>query len=224
MSANSWLLAALLLMGANWLAVWCGWRVLNALTKPAIILMLLGWFILSGGLVYPKAWFALGLGFALFGDTLLMMPGRGFAAGMLAFFGTHMAYIAGFNLPWRGLDEKTALLFTTGILLWVLVFLLLRRIARGSAQLRKLMMPLGIYNLLIALMVCSALAANLRPDWPPAAARLVSAGALLFLASDTLLAADRFISPLGWAPVVKRVTYQLGQAAIVAGVLLTSSV
>ena len=80
-----------------------------------------------------------------------------------------------------------------------------------------------VYNLLILMMVISALMTNFRANWQPASAGLVSCGALLFLFSDVLLAFDRFIRPLPTARIWKRVTYQLGQLAIITGVLLTFS-
>ena len=92
--------------------------------------------------------------------------------------------------------------------------------ALANAAYRKIEIPLIIYNLVILLMVISALITNFRSNWKPAAFVLVSCGALLFLFSDVLLAVDRFIRPLPTARLWKRVTYQLGQLAIIAGVLL----
>ena len=107
--------------------------------------------------------------------------------------------------------------------LWVLLYATLRRGALANAAYRTMEIPLVVYNLVILLMVISALTTNFRLNWLPAASVLVSCGALLFLFSDVLLAVDRFIRPLPTARLWKRVTYQLGQLAIIAGVLLTFS-
>jgi uncharacterized membrane protein YhhN len=48
---------------------------------------------------------------------------------------------------------------------------------------------------------------------------LVAAGASVFAASDSILAVDRFVEPRRWAPVAVIVTYHVGQALLVAGVL-----
>ena len=49
---------------------------------------------------------------------------------------------------------------------------------------------------------------------------LIAVGATVFAASDSVLAVDRFVRPWKpWAPVVVMVTYHVGQALIVAGVL-----
>ena len=83
--------------------------------------------------------------------------------------------------------------------------------------------PLITYNLLILVMVISALTTHFRAGWTPVSAGLVSCGAVLFLFSDALLAYDRFIQPLPTARLWKRVTYQLAQLAIIAGVLINFS-
>jgi uncharacterized membrane protein YhhN len=47
----------------------------------------------------------------------------------------------------------------------------------------------------------------------------VPLGATVFVASDTTLAVNRFVRPLPRADVVVMVTYHVGQALIVLGVL-----
>ena len=43
---------------------------------------------------------------------------------------------------------------------------------------------------------------------------LAAAGAVLFMASDALIAETRFVGNRNWAPVVIMVTYHLGQAGL----------
>ena len=50
---------------------------------------------------------------------------------------------------------------------------------------------------------------------------VVGIGATLFLASDALIAYDRFVRPLAWGHVVVHITYHLGQLLIVLGMLRT---
>ena len=45
------------------------------------------------------------------------------------------------------------------------------------------------------------------------------AGAGLFMFSDSLIAWNRFVRPLAWAPVTIMVTYHLGQAGLVLSLL-----
>ena len=53
---------------------------------------------------------------------------------------------------------------------------------------------------------------------------LIALGATVFAASDSVLAVDRFVAPRPWAPLVVMVTYHVGQALIVAGVLASRSI
>jgi uncharacterized membrane protein YhhN len=48
---------------------------------------------------------------------------------------------------------------------------------------------------------------------------LAGAGAVLFVASDSMIAWDRFVRPFRWAPVAIMVTYHLGQAGLVASLV-----
>ena len=50
---------------------------------------------------------------------------------------------------------------------------------------------------------------------------ILGIGATLFLASDALIAYDRFVRPLAWGHVVVHITYHLGQLLIVLGMLRT---
>jgi uncharacterized membrane protein YhhN len=220
---NLWFLLAIFFMAINWLAVWFGWNTANYITKPGIILALLGWFFSNAGFSFPALWFGIGLVFALVGDTLLMFKGKAFLFGMAAFMGTHIAYIIGFDQEFSfmnpGIYATAMIVFS----LWMLVFATLRKGALPNPEYRKMEVPLIGYNLLILAMVISALTTNFRTGWQPISVGLVSCGAVLFLFSDALLAFDRFIQPLPTARLWKRVTYQLGQLAIIAGVLITFS-
>ena len=218
-----WLFLAVFFMAFNWLAAWFDWKIANFVTKPAIILALMGWFFSTSGLSFPALWFGIGLIFALAGDTLLMIKGKGFLFGMAAFMVTLIAYTLGFNQDFPKMTAAVIATAMTVFSLWILVFTTLRKGALHNPDYRKMEIPLIAYNLLIVAMVISALLTHFRAGWPSVSAGLVSIGAVLFLFSDALLAFDRFIQPLPIARLWKRVTYQLGQLAIIAGVLITFS-
>ncbi len=210
-------------MAINWLAVWFGWRSANFISKPSIILALTGWLFSNILFSFPALWFAVGLIFALAGDTLLMFKGKSLLGGMIAFMGTQVAYILGFNQAFSKAAPAEIAVAMIVFSLWMPVFLALRQGALPNPDYRKIEAPLIAYNLLIVVMVISALTTHFRAGWTSIPAGLVSCGAILFLFSDTLLAYDRFIQPLPTARLWKRVTYQLGQLAIIAGVVLTFS-
>jgi hypothetical protein len=61
---------------------------------------------------------------------------------------------------------------------------------------------------------------TVKEDWIAGPALLVSGGAVLFFLSDTLLAWNRFVTPLPNAKLQVRVTYHSGQLLIVLGAFL----
>jgi uncharacterized membrane protein YhhN len=108
-------------------------------------------------------------------------------------------------------------------ILVALVFLrVYRRIAVGleaSGQI-SLKIPVLIYSLVISVMLLSALLTLAGDTWQAGAAILVSAGAILFFLSDTLLAWNKFVTPLQRGPLATIITYHLGQIAITVGATL----
>ena len=76
----------------------------------------------------------------------------------------------------------------------------------------KLIGPVIAYMAAIAAMVTVAAATGNV---------LATVGAGLFMFSDSLIAINRFVKPMTWAPMAIIVTYHLGQAGLVAS-LLTS--
>lgn len=220
---TGWFFLTLVFMATNWLAVWFGWRTANFITKPAIMVALTGWFLTVAGASFPTVWFGIGLVAALAGDVFLLFEGRNFLYGMASFMLMHAAYILGFSKQLSDLNLAEGVFVTIVFALWIFFYISIRKRALNNASFVKIEIPLVIYNLFILIMVISAVLTNFNPKWPPAAGVLVSCGAVLFLFSDVLLAADRFIQPMPSARLWKRITYQIGQLAIIAGVLLSSS-
>ena len=68
--------------------------------------------------------------------------------------------------------------------------------------------PVVVYIAVIAAMVACALATGNI---------LFGVGAILFMTSDSLIAWNRFVQKLSWAPVAIIVTYHLAQALLVTG-------
>jgi uncharacterized membrane protein YhhN len=74
-----------------------------------------------------------------------------------------------------------------------------------------------LYATFISLMLFSALMTLFRTDWLSSPAYLVSFGAVLFVASDIVLAWDKFVNPVRRGRLVVMMTYHLGQFALIAG-------
>jgi len=217
---NAWFWLTLALIALNWLAVWFEWRWANLATKPGVIATMLAWFVSICGCQPPALWFGLGLVFSLAGDIFLMLPNQFFLYGTAAFMLAHAAYILGFNQPPPEFTLTMLSLVAMFLSLMIIIYAALRRGIKSSPAFRRMAAPLGVYSLAIGLMVLSALSTLFRTDWLPNASGLVVSGALLFLFSDILLTLDRFVQSLPPARLWKRVAYQLGQLAIVAGAII----
>jgi uncharacterized membrane protein YhhN len=208
----------LAVMAVDWAAVAGRWRRLEYLAKPAAMAALLLWLgrwgMAAGAWPAALTWFALGAGCSLAGDVLLLLPGRFFRAGLVAFLLGHVAYIIGLNTGGLRLPAEAALLVPAGLAAaWVIA-----RVGGGlKAQGQDALWgPVAIYAVVISLMVASAGTTLWRPDWPAGLAGLASMGAVLFFGSDVLLAWDRFVAPVKGARVLVMVAYHLGQVALIA--------
>ncbi|MDQ0083429.1 sterol desaturase/sphingolipid hydroxylase (fatty acid hydroxylase superfamily)/uncharacterized membrane protein YhhN [Variovorax boronicumulans] len=150
-----------------------------------------------------------GLVASLAGDVLLMGPPKLFVPGLVCFLLAHLAYIALFRIgvglfPRRGVLAAT-LLIGAGMyaFLW-----------QGGLPV-ALRVPVGVYVIVIACMAAQAIgrAAVLRSADP--AALWVAVGACFFMLSDSLLATNRFVSPLPLASLWVLATYYAAQILIV---------
>ncbi|MGE5223616.1 MAG: lysoplasmalogenase family protein, partial [Omnitrophica WOR_2 bacterium] len=80
-----------------------------------------------------------------------------------------------------------------------------------------LKIPVLIYAIVISLMLLSAVFTFLKPDWGFPATALVTAGALLFYISDTILAWNKFVSPVHNGRLLNISAYHLGQILLITG-------
>jgi uncharacterized membrane protein YhhN len=156
-----------------------------------------------GGLV------AVALMFSLAGDILLMLPPRYFAGGILCFAVTHILYFLAF-ISVSGI----ALVHPGTPLLSLIAIALVALIWRGVPP--SLRIPVALYTFLITVMVVQALGSASARGSP--AMMVAAAGALLFYASDAMLAIDRFRSPFVAARAVVLSAYWLGQWLIAVSV------
>jgi uncharacterized membrane protein YhhN len=215
--SNSIFLLPLGIAVIDWFAVALKMHRLEYFFKPGVILALLAclWLLNSSA---STIWFALGLILSLVGDIFLMLPRERFTAGLIAFLLAHIAYGIGLNPsppPFNPASLVVALLLTlVGAQLY-------QRLSAGltARRLNRLKKPILAYVIVISLMVLSALLTLLRPAWPPLSAMLLSAGALLFLLSDVLLAWDHFVSCFSFGRTPRMIAYHLGQLFITMGAL-----
>jgi uncharacterized membrane protein YhhN len=205
----------------DWVAVAKGWKKIVTIAKPITMVLLFGYLGLAGGFgATPLICFGLGIIFSLAGDIFLMLSDRWFIAGLVAFLLAHVAYIIGLNTPFGELSPLWAA--GIGIILAITAARLLRRILAGVREKGQpqLVVPVVAYGTVITLMLLSAILTLSRLDWKISAAGLVSVGAILFYASDIILAWNKFVKPINNGRVMNMAAYHLGQIALVAGVVI----
>lgn len=210
----------------DWVAVYRGWKRIELAAKPATMAFLLAVVGAAGGLQsLPLACFGLGIFFSLVGDVFLLVSfvrfsERWFLPGLLAFLLAHVAYIVGLNIP--PAEVSPFWMFTLALVLALTARRALQRIVAGLREkgLRRLVRPVVLYGFVITVMLLSALLTLYRADWSTGAAGLVSLGAMLFYASDLLLAWNKFVRPVKNGRLFNMIAYHLGQFALAAGALL----
>lgn len=151
---------------------------------------------------------ALGLLFSLAGDVWLMLPGNYFLAGLVSFLIAHVCYIGAFAsqpLPVNALWPFIPLTFFGVICLRYL-----------WPALAEMKWPVMIYLAVIVGMTALAVSGGAAGHTP--SALLAAVGALFFMASDAVLAVERFRQPFRWAKAVVLSTYFLGQTLIALSV------
>jgi alkylglycerol monooxygenase len=185
-------------------------RVFKPLTMLIAIAVVAAQARRAGGWGRADGWLVVALALSLAGDAFLMFPGF-FIPGLVAFLLAHLAYIALFRLgiPW--FPSRRALAATLGVGLAMYGFLWQGGLPAG------LRAPVAAYVLVIALMAAQAIgrAGVLRDR----AALAVALGAGFFMLSDSLLATNRFVSPLPMSQVWVLGSYYAAQVLIVAGML-----
>ena len=148
------------------------------------------------------------LGGSLAGDVFLMFPGF-FIPGLVSFLVAHLFYVALFKSGQAWFPHRGALAATLGIGVAMYAFLWTGGLPPA------LRAPVAAYVLVIALMAAQAIGrATVLRDAPSV---MVAVGAGFFMLSDSLLATNRFVTPLPMAQVWVLATYYAAQALIVAG-------
>jgi uncharacterized membrane protein YhhN len=210
---------ALLFALLDWTAVARGWRMVEYIAKPAVMVCLIAWLGVNGGWSDPLLWFTAGLVFSLAGDIFLMLPKERFVAGLVSFLLAHVAYVMGLNTTPIPITVVTIIIAVIVGLVSTRLFLRISQglVATGNS---KLKIPVLIYTIVISLMLFSALLAFVRQSWSVWAALLVGLGAVLFFLSDSMLAWNKFVNPLKYGKLLVIITYHTGQVLITLGAAL----
>jgi uncharacterized membrane protein YhhN len=189
----------------------CGWVDVYNLAKPIalLLLMFLAW---SADNVPVKAqtWLVRALGLCWVGDVLLLYPGL-FVPGLVAFLVAHLCYfkLLSMDAPLLSSRRSWVCFSLAGALMYAVLFF------NGlPVQMR---IPVGLYVMVIALMASQAWGRSTHLK--DSGGLLTAIGATLLMLSDSLLAVDKFVSPLPYAGLWVLATYYVAQALVVSGVL-----
>jgi uncharacterized membrane protein YhhN len=212
------LVAFILVASVHLLGVVMGWSGVEMITKPLIMTSLIVYYLANTPFRSPV--FLLALFLSGVGDTLLLFQSSAeiyFVLGLVAFLLAHVFYFFTYRrhrfaeqvIPESG-PQKMRLSFPillagTGLvtILWPVL---------GPLQI-----PVMAYAFVLTMMVLGSIFRLGRTT--PASFWLVFSGAFLFMASDSLLAINKFLQPLHHAGGWIMLTYCLAQFLIVEGVV-----
>ena len=208
MTKLSWVLLALGAVAAvsDWVGVGERWKSVEYLAKPLAMVALVGVALsLHAQNPHVRPWIVAALLLSLVGDVFLMLPRDAFVPGLASFLLAHVAYIVAFRI-----DGGSALaLAVAAVAVGVAAVVVGMRVVRGvRATEPAVTVPVVVYITAIGAMVACALATGNA---------LFGAGAVLFMVSDSLIAWNRFVRAMPWAPLAIIVTYHVAQALLVTG-------
>jgi len=185
------------------------WQVYVCKPLTTSLILLLAWTLPGGEAATSyRLLIVVGLAFSLAGDVFLMLPSDRFLPGLASFLVAHIVYIAAFAGTAGFGHSPTALLpvaAVAGILLRIL-----------WPHLGPERLPVLAYVAVIATMGWQALAQWLAVGETWALCALV--GAALFLASDAILAINRFKGPFAASPLAVLGSYYPAQWLIALSV------
>ena len=205
-AASALLLVAALAAVVDWIAVARDTKRLEYVAKPATTLALIGAAALLDPALPERRWlFVLALVLSLAGDVFLMLRNERFVAGLASFLLAHIAYIAGLS---RGAGDMLLPAVVAVVAVIAYAAIVGRPIVRGAGD--DLRVPVVLYMVALSIMVILALT---RGPW------LAAVAAVVFLASDSILAWNKFVTPKPWMRLGVIVTYHLAQAGFVVSLL-----
>jgi uncharacterized membrane protein YhhN len=189
--------------------------ILVYVAKPLIVIALIHYFSVATWKTesgFMKI-IIMALIFSWLGDLVLMFESFSknfFLIGLLSFLFAHLNYIRFFSIVRMG--EKINM--TPGLVLLVvvyysgLIYLLFN-------DLHEMKIPVMVYGIVISIMFLLAL--HMLFVRNKEAGKLMMLGALLFVASDSILAVNKFYSSFEFAGIAIMLTYGIAQLLITLG-------
>jgi len=193
----------------DWVAVGRNSAVFEYVSKPsATVALLLTAATLDVSHDAPWSWRLVALAFCVAGDVFLMLPRDAFIPGLASFAVAQILFTVSFAT-----SDVSGGRLVVGLIIAIPASGLLAR--RFVGAIRKsghgeLAVPVVVYMVVISAMAVGSIAAG---------SAVAIAGAVLFMASDSLIAESRFVREQRWHGVGIMVTYHLALAGLVLGLL-----
>lgn len=210
---NSWAVAsfvgALVLAVVDWWAVARGIKIVEYICKPgAAALFVIAAASIDANDTVARGWMVAALVFCIAGDVFLMLPRDAFVPGLASFAVAQVLFTVSFAVG----DVSAMRLVVALVLVAVTSLVLARRFISALRRLNQgsLIPPIVIYMTVISAMVISAIASGNV---------FGIVGAVLFMASDSLIAEERFVRQRRWQRLTIIVTYHLALAGFVVGLV-----
>lgn len=190
-------------------------ELLRYISKPLLMPFLIIYFIFNTRpFISPlKKWIVLALVFSWAGDVLLIFDSMSpsfFIFGLVAFLIAHIFYILFYETIIRREHlQKNYWWFIPVLIYYVSMIYIL------SPHLGDMKLPVRIYGIVISYMLIGALQTSMIRNQD--AARLMIAGSVLFITSDTLLAINKFHGSFEYAGIAVMLTYGIAQLLITLG-------
>ncbi len=165
-----------------------------------------------------KKWLLSALLFSWIGDCILLFSDKGelyFIFGLVAFLVAHIFFIRLFFGRKSEDNHSNNQLFWCGY--FVIIIYLVGMLVLLLPTLGNLKMPVGIYAMTISIMLVQALKGAY--NWEGKAKYLVLIGAAFFVTSDSILAINKFHTPIPLASFWIMLTYLVAQLYITSGIL-----
>ena len=215
MNKKIWLVIYIAVFAIDLFAVYANNENIRLAGKPWLMPLLVIFFLTSTKNFSSslKKWIVLALVFSWTGDVLLMFEPRNnsfFIFGLIAFLIAHIFYITFYEniLRIENLRRNYRLFIPVFVYYIVLIYLL-------SPRLGAMKLPVWFYGLVISYMLVQALqTARIRDRL---AFLLMVPGAILFVASDSLLAINKFYRSFEYGGVAVMLTYGIAQLLITLG-------
>ena len=210
-----WLSVFVVAIFADLIGIYLKNDILVYVAKPLIVITLIFYFLSATKGIQSDLIIIIirALTFSWLGDVVLMFDSFNkniFLIGLLAFLFAHLIYIRFFSLVRMGEKIKLKPGFILLVVVYYsgLIYLLFN-------DLHDMKIPVLVYGIVISIMFLLALHMLFIKN--KEAGKLMMFGALLFIASDSILAVNKFYEPFEYAGIAIMLTYGIAQLLITLG-------